>query len=126
MRLLDLIKQNDRIRAASHRFRQHATLAVANVSRRRPLQRGDGMRFLKFRHIDRDQMVLTTIEQIGERQRGLGFADAAWANKHKDADRLTGIVHASARGHDALPDCIQGMHLADNPLAEILVRVQHR
>ena len=53
--------------------------------------------FLELRHVDGDEVVLAAIEQIGQRERGFGFADAAGADEHEDADGFAGIVEAGAR-----------------------------
>ena len=47
-------------------------------------------------------------KQVGERQRGFGFADAAGTDQQEDADRLAGIVQAGAGGADALADGRRG------------------
>ena len=114
MRLFDFIEQHHGIRPAAHGFGENSAFAVADIAGRRALQRRDGMRFLKLRHVDGDQVVLAAIEQVGERQRGFGLADAAGADQQEDADGLVGIVQAGARGANALGDLQQGVILADD------------
>ena len=58
----------------------------------------NGMRFLELRHINCDQIALAAVKQIGKRKRGFGFAHAARADQHKDADGFAGIVETRARG----------------------------
>src|ERR1019366_5976881 len=67
---LDLIKQHDTVGLASHRLGQHTALAVSYVARRRALQRRYGMRLLEFAHIDRDEILFSAVERLGQRQRG--------------------------------------------------------
>ena len=107
VRLLHFVEQHHGIRPPPHRFGEHAAFAVAHISRRRSLQRGNGVRLLELRHVDGDQVVLAAVEQVGERQRRLGLADAARPHQHEHADRLVGIVEPSARRADALADHLQ-------------------
>jgi len=53
-----------------------AAFAIAHIAWRCAFQRGDGMRLLKLRHVDGDHVLLAAIERLGQRQRGLGLADA--------------------------------------------------
>ena len=82
------------------------------------------MGFLKFRHVDGDEIALAAVEKIGERKRGFSFADAAGADKHEDADRLDGIVHAGAVCGNALGDRFEGVVLADDPGCHEIFQVQ--
>ena len=77
MRLFDFVEQHHAVRVAAHRFGQHAALAIADIARRRALQAGDAVRFLVLAHVDGDQLALAAVQQVGQRQRGLGLADAA-------------------------------------------------
>ena len=72
--LLDLIQQHHGVRPPAHRFGQHAAFAVTHVARRRSLQGGNGVRLLELRHVDGDQVALAAVQQVRERQRGLGLA----------------------------------------------------
>ena len=81
VRLLDLVEQHDAVRPAAHGLGQHAAFAVADVSRRRALERRDGVRLLELAHVDRDDVLLAAVERLGERERGLGLADAATARR---------------------------------------------
>ena len=94
MGLLNFIEQHDGVGPATHGLGEDAAFAVADISGRRALQRRDGMRLLELRHVDGDEVVLAAIEEVGERQRGLGFAHAAGADEHEHADGLVGIVEA--------------------------------
>ena len=99
--LLDLVEQHHAVGPAPHRLGQDAAFAVADVARRRALQGGDGVGLLELAHVDRDDVLLAAVERFGERERGLGLADARGAAQHEDADRLVRVVEAGARGLDA-------------------------
>ena len=66
------------------------------------------------RHVDGDHVLLAAIERLGERQRGLGLADAGRAAEHEHADRLVRIVELGAVRLDALGDHLQAVRLADD------------
>ena len=76
------------------------------------------MRFLEFRHVDGDQVVLAAIEKIGEGERGFGLPDAAGTDQHENADGLVGIVEAGARCGNSLADNFESVRLSDHALAE--------
>ncbi len=67
--LLDLVEQHDAVGLAADRLGQHAALAVADVAGGRALQRRDRVRLLVLRHVDRDQVALAAVEDVGQRQR---------------------------------------------------------
>src|SRR2546422_6116600 len=73
MRFLDLVEQDDRVRPAPDRFRQLATLFVADVSRRRANQSRDSVPLHVLRHVDPHQRALVIEQELGQRFRGLGF-----------------------------------------------------
>ena len=114
MSLLDFIQQHDRIGTTPDGFGQNSAFAIADISRRRAFQSGDGMRFLEFRHVDGDQVVFAAVEQVGKRQRGFGFPDAAGAHQHEDAKRLARIVEAGAAGLNTLADQSERVTLTDD------------
>ena len=84
------------------------------------------MRLLELRHVDRDDVLLAAVERLGERERGLGLADARRAAQHEDADRLVRIVEPGAVGLDALGDHLEAVALADDAPVEDLGEMQHR
>ncbi len=88
MGLLDFVEQNHAVRLSPYRFGEPAAFAIAHIAWRCAFQRGDGMRLLKLRHVDGDHVLLAAIERLGQRQRGLGLADAGGAGEHEYADRL--------------------------------------
>ena len=123
--LFHLVEQHHAVRPATHRLGQHAAFAVANVAGWRTLEGGDGVRLLEFAHVDGDQVLLTAIQRLGQRQRGFGLADAGGAGEHEHANRLAGVVEAGAGGLDALGDHLQRVVLADDALAQQAVEVEH-
>ena len=118
--LLHLVEQHHAVGAAAHRLGQHPALAVADVARRRALQRRDGVRLLELAHVDDDHGVVARVEQLAEHVRRLGLADARRPGEHEDADRLVGVVELGAAGLDALGDRVHRVVLADHPLLQLV------
>ena len=126
MGLLDLIQQHHGVGLAAHCLGQDPALAIADIARRRPFERADRMGLLILGHVDGDDILLAAIEDLGQRQRGLGLADARGAGEHEDTDRLVGIVEAGAVRLDPPRDHLHGVVLADDALVEVAGEVQHR
>src|SRR5208337_1007742 len=64
--LFDLVEEDDAVRPTADGLGQYASLAVADVTRRRTLEARDGVCLLIFRHVDRDQIPLAAVEGIGQ------------------------------------------------------------
>ena len=126
MGLFDLVQEHDGIGTPPHRFGEHSTFAVSHISGRRTLQGGDGMRFLKFRHVDGDQVVLAAVEKIRQGQRCFGLAHAAGTHQHEYSDRLVGIIQTGSRCLNPLADDLQSVALADHPVAQHLLQGENR
>ena len=114
--LFHFVQQDDAVGLAANRLGQHAPFAVADVARRRAHQQRDFVLFLELRHVDHGHVLLATVEQFGQRDRGLGLADAAGAGQQEDADRRSRIGELGPRGANRLGDPLQRMRLADDRL----------
>ncbi|MNT16352.1 hypothetical protein D3C72_1514520 [compost metagenome] len=125
MGLLDLVEQHHAVGPAAHRFGQYAPFAVADITRRRALERRDGMRLLEFREVDGDEVLLTAVQGVGQRQRSLGLANARRACQQEDSDRLVGVSQLCTGGRDALPELDQRMALPDHAFAKCLRQLHH-
>ena len=115
----DFVEQNDRIGPTTNGFGEDAAFAVANVSRGRAFQSGDGMGFLELAHVDGDHVAFPAIEKVGEGERGFGFPNAGGADEHEDPDGLVGIFHLGLGNLDALGDGIESVILTDDALGEL-------
>ena len=76
MGLFHLVEQHHAVGAPAHRLGQHAAFAVADITRGRAFQRGHGVRFLEFAHVDGDGILLTAVQGLGQGQRGFGLPHA--------------------------------------------------
>ena len=97
--LLDLVEQDDRVRLAAHGLGELAALVVADVARRRADEPGHGVLLHVLRHVDLDHRVLVAEQELGERARQLGLADARGAEEDERAGRALRVLDARrARG----------------------------
>ena len=126
MRFFNLVQQDDRIRFAPDGFGQHAAFAVADVSRRRALEARNGVGFLIFAHIDRDQISFAAVERFGKSKCRLGFTDARCSDQQKDADRAFRIGQPGTRCADSLRDRFERVVLAEDSFAERFVQASAR
>ena len=104
VRLLELVEEDHAIRAPSHRLRQLAGLVVAGVSGRRAKQSRDRVRLGVLREIDAHERILGSEELRGQRSREFRFADTAWTDEKKAADRFARILESRAAAADRLRD----------------------
>src|ERR1700751_3726384 len=125
MSLFNFIKQDDRIRPPAHCFRQYSTFSVANIARRRTLQRRYRVSFLELGHVYGDEVVLSTIEKIGKRKRSLGLTYTAGPHQHEHAQRFARIIKTRSAGLNSLADQSKRMVLADDPALEMLVQLEN-
>ncbi|EFF44644.1 hypothetical protein XAUB_12560 [Xanthomonas citri pv. aurantifolii str. ICPB 11122] len=114
----DFVEQDHRVWLAPHGLGQHAAFAIADIARRRTLERGDGMRFLVFAHVDGDQVLLTAVQGFGQSECGFGLAHAGGAGQQEHADRFIRVIQAGAAGLDALGDHLHRVVLADHALGQ--------
>ena len=87
VRLLDLVEQDDAVRAAAHRLRQLAALVVADVAGRRADEARHRVPLLVLAHVDAHHRVLVVEHELGERARELRLADAGRAEEDERPDR---------------------------------------
>ena len=104
MRLLDLVEQHDRVRPPPDRFGQDATLAVADVAGGRAHEQRNLVLLLELGHVDHGHVLFAAVEQIGQRDRRFGLADAAGPDEHEHADGPARIGQACTRRANALRD----------------------
>src|SRR3954471_22641796 len=96
-------------------------LVVADVTGRRADEPGHGVLLHVLRHVDPDHGLLVAEEELGERARQLGLADAGRAEEHEGAGRALRILQAGARAPDRLRDDLDRLVLADDALVELLL-----
>src|SRR5262249_55662500 len=73
------------------------------------------------RHVDLDHRVLVTEEELGERARELGLADAGRAEEDEAAGRALRVLDARAGAADRLRNRDDRLFLADDALVQLLL-----
>ena len=106
---------------AAHRFGELAGLLVADVAGRRADQPRHRVLLLILGHVDADHRVLVVEQELGERARQLGLADAGRAEEDEAAERPVRILQAGAGAPDGVGDGGDGFVLADDALVQALL-----
>ena len=96
MRLLDLVEQHDRVGIPLHLLGELPALFVPDVSRRRANQLRDRVLLHVLGHVEADQRVVAAEQEVGERARQLGLADAGRAEEHEAPHRPVRILQPGA------------------------------
>ena len=104
VRLLDLVEQHHRVRAAAHRLGELAGLLVADVAGRRADQPADRVPLLELAHVQPDHPVLVAEQRLGQRPGQLGLADAGRAEEQEAADRPVRVGQPGPRAAHRLGD----------------------
>ncbi len=104
VRLLDLVEQHDRVRAAPHGLGQLAALLVADVAGRRADEPRHRVLLHVLGHVDADHRLLGVEHELGERPGQLGLADAGRAEEQERADRAVRVLKAGARAPQRVRD----------------------
>ena len=123
VRLLDLVEEDDRVRAAAHRFRQLAALVVADVAGRSADEARHRVPLLVLAHVDADHRLLVVEHELGERAGELRLADAGRAEEDERADRPIGVLQAGARAAERVRDRGDRLVLTDDALVQALLQV---
>ncbi len=76
------------------------------------------MRLLVLTHVDGDQLLLAAVEDVGEREGGLGLSDSGRADEQEHATRLAGILQIGRGGAHALGDGLERVVLANHAPGE--------
>src|SRR3546814_2323170 len=107
------------------RLGQHAALAETDVARRRALEAGNGVSLLVLAHVDGDHVALAAVQHVGQRDRGLGLADAGGADQQEHALGLARVLEVGTRGAHALGDGVERVALADHPFFQQVAQSEY-
>lgn len=122
--LLHLVQQDDGVGAAADRLRQLAALLVADIARRRTDQPRDAVLLAVLRHVDPDHRPLVVEEEVRERLGQLRLADAGRAEEEERSGGAVRVGDTGAGAAYGVGDGADGLGLADQPLAELLLHTQ--
>ena len=96
-----------------HLLGELTALFVADVSGRRANQLRDRVLLHVLGHVEADQRVVAAEQEVGQRARQLGLADAGRAEEHEAADRPVRVLEPGARAADRARDRRDRLLLAD-------------
>ena len=92
VRLLDLVEEDDGVRAAADGLRELSALLVADVAGRRTDEPGDGVPLLVLGHVEPHHRSLVVEHELRERAGELGLPDPGRAEEDERADRAVRIL----------------------------------
>src|SRR5438552_10432563 len=124
VRLLDFVKQHDRVGRALHTLGQLAALFVAHVSRRRADQLRDRVLFHEFGHVEANQRLLSAEHKLGQGAGNFGLADAGGSEEQERADRTVRVLQAGTRPADGAGQRADGFVLRDDALVQLFFNAQ--
>ena len=108
---------------AAHRFGELAALVVADVAGRRADEARHGELLHVLAHVDAHHRLLVVEQELGERPRQLGLADAGRAEEHERPDRAVRVGQPGTAAADRVGDGGDRVVLADDALVEQLFEV---
>ena len=123
VRLLDLVEEDDRVRATTHGFRELAAFLVPDVARRRANEARDRVPLLVLRHVEAHHRALVVEHELGERAGELGLPDAGRPEEDERADRAVRILEARAGSPQRVRHGLDRLVLADDALVQPLLHV---
>src|SRR5271166_349400 len=97
VRLFDFVKQHHGVGRALDALGQLAALFVADVSRRRADELGDGVLLHEFGHVEANERFLAAEHELCQRARDFRLADAGGAEEEERADGAVGALQAGTR-----------------------------
>jgi hypothetical protein len=119
VRLLDLVEQHHRVRAAAHRLRE-LTFIVADVAGRSADEPADRVLLHVLGHVDADHRPLVVEHELGQRAGQLGLAHAGRAQEQERADRPVGIAEPGPPAPHGVGHRVDGVVLTHHALREPL------
>src|SRR5438477_9886147 len=122
MRLLDLVKQNHRVRPSPHRFRELAPLLKSNVPRGRADEASDSVLFHVLRHVDPNHCLLVVEQEFRQSASGFGLANPRRSEKNERADRTIWILKSGARPPYRVRNGVYGFVLSDDAPRKLVLQ----
>ncbi|GIX64344.1 63 kDa protein [Babesia caballi] len=124
VRLLDLVKEQDRVGPPAHRLGQHPALVEADVARRRAQEPRDGVLLHVLGHVKAHNRVVGVEELLRDGLAQLGLADPRRPEEHEAGNRPLGVVHADPRALHRPRHHLHRLVLAHHALAQLTRQLQ--
>ena len=116
--LLNLVEEDDGVGPATDGLSELATLVIAHVSRRRAHELAHSELLHVLAHVEGDERILGTKEELRERLGELGLAHARGTQEDERTTRTTRVLERRAAAADGARHGAHGLLLADDALVE--------
>ena len=121
MGLLDLVEEDHLVRPAADRLGQLAALLVPDVAGRRPDQARHGELLHVLAHVDPGHRRVVVEQELGQRARELGLADAGRAEEQERAKRPARVAETGPGPPDRVRHGLDRLVLTDDPAVEAIL-----
>src|SRR5262249_50093349 len=121
MCLLDFVEEDDRVRPPPNWLGGLTTFFVAHVSRRRAGWTTHGGLVVELAHVEPEHRALVVEQELGDRARELGLADAGGPEKHEAPDRALLVAEPRARTTHGVRHSEKRLLLSDDARAQSLL-----
>ena len=122
--LLDLVEEDDAVRAAADALGELAAFVVADVAGGRSDEAGDVELLHVLRHVDLDQRLVVGEVLRGDRLGEQRLAHAGGPEEEEGADRAARVLEVGSGAAERAGDGGDGVALADDGLGEFLLEVE--
>ena len=117
--LLDFVEQHDGVGRTLDALGELAAFLVADVSRRRTDELGDGVLLHELRHIEADERLLAAEEELGEGAGHFGFADAGGSEEEERTDGTVRRFESGTRAANGASERGDRFVLRDDALVQL-------
>ena len=122
--LFDFVKQHNRERLATNGLCELTAFFVAHVSRRRANQAADRVLLHVFAHVESNQRIIITKQEVGKCFCELGLAHAGWAEEDERTAWTLWVFEARACATNALADSFDCIILRNDSLVQLGFHVE--
>ena len=124
VRLLDFIKEDNRIGLATHRFGELAAFLVPDIPRRRTNEPGDGMPLHVLAHVDAYHVLFGIEQRLSQRLGEFGLPYTGRPKEDERANRPARVFNPSAGANHGIGHQTHRLILAYDALMQNLVEAQ--
>ena len=117
--LLHLVEQDDRERPTPDLLGELPALLVSDISGGRTEQPGDGVLLGELAHVQLDERVLVTEQELGQGLGQLGLPDAGGPGEDEGTTGPLRVLQAGPGPPDRLGEGLHGLVLTDDPLVQL-------
>ena len=122
--LLNLVEKHHGERLTPHLFGKLAALFVANIAGGRTEQAGGGEPVVELAHVDLDQGVILTKQEVRKRFRKLGFTHTGGAGENKRTGGTPRILQTGAGTANRPRHCLDRILLTNNALMQLILHIE--